>query len=416
MQTEAILESQPLSSEEAIQLEQQYGAQNYKPLPVVLNRGEGVYLYDPEGQRYYDFLSAYSAVNQGHCHPRIIETVMDQAQKLTLTSRAFYNDQLGKAEKHLCDTFGFEKALFMNSGAEAVETAIKVARRWGYEKKGVAPNEAKILVATNNFHGRTATIISFSTDRSSRKGFGPYSPGFYVVPYDDLDSLEDAMLMENVVGFLVEPMQGEAGVIVPDEGYYKGIRELCDRYNVLWLDDEIQTGLARTGKMLAVDYENVRPDVLILGKALSGGTMPVSAILADDEVMLTIRPGEHGSTFGGNPLGARVAVTALDVLLDEKLAENAYERGQYFRDRMRAIDSRAIRQVRGKGLLNAIVIENDFATTDAYGICKMLAGKGLLAKQTHGNVIRFAPPLVINQEQIQEGCDIIEESILSVTR
>ena len=415
MQTNAILENQRLTSEEAMHLEQQYGAHNYKPLPVVLNRGEGVFLYDPEGNRYYDFLSAYSAVNQGHCHPRIIDAVLDQARQLTLTSRAFYNDQLGKAEKMLCETFGYEKALFMNSGAEAVETAIKVARRWGYEKKGVASNEAKILVATNNFHGRTATIVSFSTDRDSRNGFGPYTPGFYIIPYDDLHSLDEAMQMENVVGFLVEPMQGEAGVIVPDEGYYKGIRELCNQHNVLWMDDEIQTGLARTGKMLAVDYEDVQPDVLILGKALSGGTMPVSAILANDEVMLTIRPGQHGSTFGGNPLAARVAVASLEVLLDEKLAENAYQQGQYFRERMHAIDSRAIRQVRGKGLLNAIVILDEYTTTDAYGICKLMSKKGLLAKQTHGNVIRFAPPLVINQDQIAEGCDIIEETIREVT-
>lgn len=401
-----------LSAQEAMDLENRYGAHNYKPLPVVLSRGDGVYLYDPEDRPYFDFLSAYSAVNQGHCHPRILEAMQQQAQRLTLTSRAFYNDQLGLAEQYLAQTFGYDKVLFMNSGAEAVETAIKVGRRWGYERKEVPAHQATILVATNNFHGRTSTIVSFSTDSSSRAGFGPYMPGFYVVPYNDLASVEEAMQERpNIVGFMVEPMQGEAGVIVPDEGYYRGIRALCDRYNVLWMDDEIQTGLGRTGKMLAVDYESVRPDVLILGKALSGGTMPVSAILADDEVMLTIRPGEHGSTFGGNPLAARVAITALDIIKDEGLAENAYRLGFQFRERMRAIDSKAIRHVRGKGLLNAVVIEERYANTNAYGICKRLASAGLLAKQTHGNIIRFAPPLVITEEQLAEGCDIIESTI-----
>ena len=396
-----------LSSKEAIDLEQEYGAHNYKPLPVVIDRGEGVFVYDLEGKRYFDFLSAYSALNQGHCHPRLVKVVQEQAAKLTLTSRAFYSSQLGIAEKHLAQLFKYDKVLLMNSGAEAVETAMKLARKWGYIKKGIKSDEALIVVAQNNFHGRTLAIISASTDISSRRDFGPYLDGFYVVPYDDLGSLETALSNPRVCAFLFEPLQGEAGVMTASSGYLKGVRELCDKHNVLMVDDEIQAGLARTGKLLTAHHEDVRPDVVILGKALSGGMMPVSCVLADDEVMLTIQPGEHGSTFGGNPLAARVAVEATQILLDEKLAENSEKMGKLFRSRMEAIDNGLVTKVRGLGLLNAIVI-NERPGLTAYDLCLQLKEDGLLAKQTHGNIIRFAPPLIINEEQMNECCDIID--------
>lgn len=403
--------TESISSEEAIRLEDKYGAHNYKPLPVVFARAKGVHVWDPEGKQYFDFLSAYSAVNQGHCHPRLVDVVKDQAEILTLTSRAFYNNWLGPCEEFLCKTFGYQKTLMMNSGAEAVESAIKLARRWGYTQKGIAENQAVILVAEGNFHGRTTGVISFSTDPQARKGFGPFMPGYKIVPYNDLQALEEAIQDKNVCGYLVEPIQGEAGVYVPDEGYLKGIRELCDKYNVLMMADEIQTGLARTGKMLCVDYENVRPDILILGKALSGGMMPVSAVLADDEIMLNIKPGEHGSTFGGNPLACRIAIEAIKIIQEENLIENSYRLGKVFRERMRQIKSPLIKLVRGKGLLNAIVINDSEESKTAYNICLALKENGLLAKQTHGNIIRFAPPLVITEAEINECCDIIEKTI-----
>lgn len=403
------------SSQEAIQLEDKYGAHNYHPLPVVLSKGEGVFLWDVEGKRYFDFLSAYSAVNQGHCHPRIIQALIAQAGELTLTSRAFYNDKLGVAEKYICETFGYEKALFMNSGAEANETAIKLARKWGYMKKGIPDNQAVIIALKQNFHGRTTTIISASTDLGARKGFGPFMPGFEIIEYDNVEALETALANPHVCGLWIEPIQGEAGVYVPKEGYLKAAENLCRKHQVLLMMDEIQTGIARTGKMLASDHENVRPDLLILGKALSGGVLPVSCVLADDSIMLVIKPGEHGSTFGGNPLAAAVCMEALQVVKDEKLAENATHLGEVFRNRMRQLMEKTtlVKLVRGKGLLNAIVINDSPDSSTAWDLCMNFAKNGLLAKPTHGNIIRLAPPLVITEEQVHECCDIIEECILS---
>ncbi len=403
------------SSHQAIGLEDKYGAHNYHPLPVVLTRGEGVFLWDVEGKRYYDFLSAYSAVNQGHCHPRIIHALIEQAKELTLVSRAFYNDKLGLAEKYVCETFGYDKALFMNSGAEANETAIKLARKWGYTQKGIPDNEAVIVAARRNFHGRTTTIISASTDPSARRGFGPFMPGFEIIDYDNIPALEQALANPNVCGLWIEPIQGEAGVYVPAEGYLKAAEQLCRKHNVLLMMDEIQTGIARTGKMLASDYENVRPDILILGKALSGGVLPVSVVLADDDIMLVIQPGEHGSTFGGNPLAAAVCMAALEVVKDEKLADNAARLGEVFRDRMNSLIKKTslIALVRGKGLLNAIVINDSPQSNTAWNLCLKFAENGLLAKPTHGNIIRLAPPLVITEEQLHEGCDLIEKAVLS---
>ncbi|HNR74320.1 MAG TPA: ornithine--oxo-acid transaminase [Cyclobacteriaceae bacterium] len=401
------------SSQEAIDLEEKYGAHNYHPLPVVLTRGEGVFLWDVEGKRYYDFLSAYSAVNQGHCHPRIINALTEQAKELTLTSRAFYNDKLGVAEKYVCDTFGYDKALFMNSGAEANETAIKLARKWGYTKKGIADNKAVIVVARKNFHGRTTTIISASSDPSARQGFGPFMPGFEVIDYDNVAALKNALINPNVCGLLIEPIQGEAGVYVPQAGYLKAAADLCKEHNVLLMMDEIQTGIARTGKMLASDHEMVRPDLLILGKALSGGVLPISVVLADDDIMLVIKPGEHGSTFGGNPLAAAVVVEALQVVKDENLAFHAAQLGELFRTRMNRLKEKTslITLVRGKGLLNAIVINDTPESETAWNLCVQFAEAGLLAKPTHGNIIRLAPPLVITEEQVHECCDMIEAVI-----
>lgn len=402
------------SSQQAIDLEEKYGAHNYHPVPVVLARGEGVYLWDVEGKRYYDFLSAYSAVNQGHCHPKIIGALVQQAQQLTLTSRAFYNDKLGECEKYICDYFNYEKALLMNSGAEAVETALKLARKWGYEEKGIPRYQAEIIVVEHNFHGRTTGIISFSTDPDSTGGFGPFMPGYKVVPYDDLVALEEALQNPHVCGFLVEPIQGEAGVYVPSEGYLARAKALCEKYNVLLLIDEIQTGIGRTGKLLASDYENSRADVLILGKALSGGVLPVSAVLADDTVMQCFQPGQHGSTYGGNPLACAVAVAALEVIREENLTENAFRLGKIFRERMERLQSQypdAIQLVRGKGLLNAIVIKPTLDGRTAWDVCLALKENGLLAKPTHGHIIRFAPPLVITEEQLHTCCDIIAKTI-----
>ena len=403
-------------SEELMALENHYGAHNYHPLPVVLSRGEGVHLWDVEGTHYFDFLSAYSAVNQGHCHPRIIGALTAQAQQLTLTSRAFFNDQLGAAEKQLCELFGYDKALLMNSGAEAVETALKLARKWGYQEKGIAPNAARILVAEHNFHGRTTGIISFSTDGESTGGFGPFVPGYQVVPYNDIEALEAALADPHVCGFLVEPIQGEAGVMVPAVGYLAQAAALCRAHNVLFMADEIQTGLGRTGQLLACDHEAVHADILILGKALSGGVLPVSAVLASDAVMLTIQPGQHGSTFGGNPLACAVMRAALDVLLDENLAANAARLGQVFRDRMRAVQAQrpeVVTLVRGKGLLNAIIIEPSADGRTAWDVCVSLMERGVLAKPTHGDIIRFAPPLVITEEQLHEACDVIEGVLMA---
>jgi ornithine--oxo-acid transaminase len=404
------------SSQDAIALEEKYGAHNYHPLPVVLTRGEGVFLWDVEGKRYYDFLSAYSAVNQGHCHPRIINALINQAKELTLTSRAFYNDKLGMAEKYVCELFGYQKALFMNSGAEANETAIKLARKWGYTKKGIAKDKAVIVAVKRNFHGRTTTLISASTDLSSTEGFGPLMPGFNIVDYDNVPALEKALADPNVCGLWIEPIQGEAGVYVPAEGYLKAAGNLCRKNNVLLMMDEIQTGIARTGKMLACDYEDVRPDLLILGKALSGGVMPISLVLADDEIMLVIKPGEHGSTFGGNPLAAAVCMEALEVVKDENLIENSSRLGVVFRDRMTALakKSNLIKLVRGKGLLNAIVINDSPESETAWNLCVKFAGNGLLAKPTHGNIIRLAPPLVITEEQVHDCSDIIEKSVMEL--
>ena len=403
-----------LTSQQAMNLENKYGAHNYHPLPVVLCRGEGVYVWDVEGNRYYDFLSAYSAVNQGHCHPKIVGAMTQQAQNLTLTSRAFYNDMLGKYEKFATTYFGFDKLLPMNTGAEAVETAVKLCRKWAYEVKGINENEAEIIVCENNFHGRTTTIISFSNDPVARKNFGPYTKGFIKIEYDNLKALEDVLSSNsNVAGFLVEPIQGEAGVYVPSDGYLSKAKELCKKYNVLFIADEVQTGIARTGKLLAVDHENVKPDVLILGKALSGGAYPVSAVLANDDIMNVIRPGNHGSTFGGNPVAAAVAIAALEVVKDEGLSENAYNMGVLFRAELNKYikDSGIIELVRGKGLLNAIVINDDEDSDTAWNICLRLRDNGLLAKPTHGNIIRFAPPLVITEEQILDCVSIITKTL-----
>lgn len=406
--------SEKFSSEKAIELEDQYGAHNYHPLPVVLDKGEGVYVWDVEGKKYYDFLSAYSAVNQGHCHPKIIDALKDQAETLTLTSRAFYNSILGKYEKFVCDYFGYEKLLPMNTGAEAVETALKVARKWAYEKKGVPENQAQIVVCENNFHGRTTTVISFSNDKDARRNFGPYTPGFLKIPYDNLEALEE-VLKENadIAGFLVEPIQGEAGVYVPSEGFLSGAKELCEKYNVLFLADEVQTGIARTGKLLACQHEDVRPDILILGKALSGGVYPVSAVLADNDIMEVIQPGQHGSTFGGNPVACAVAMAALEVVKEEQLEENAEKLGNLFRQKLNDYirSSNIVEMVRGKGLLNAIVINDAPDSSTAWDICLRLRDNGLLAKPTHGNIIRFAPPLVMNQDQLLECVDIIVQTL-----
>lgn len=404
--------TEEMTSQKAIQLEDKYGAHNYHPLPVVLSRGEGVFVWDAEGKKYFDFLSAYSAVNQGHCHPKIVGALTDQARTLTLTSRAFYNDALGPYEKYITEYFGYDKVLPMNTGAEGDETALKICRKWGYEKKGIPENEAKIIVCENNFHGRTITVVSMSTDPDARKGFGPYTPGFITIPYDDIPALEKALEDPNVAGFLVEPIQGEAGVYVPEEDYLTKAFELCKSKNVLFIADEVQTGIARTGKLLACDHEGIRPDILILGKALSGGVYPVSAVLADDEIMLCIKPGEHGSTFGGNPVAAKVAVAALEVVKDENLAERAEELGKLFRDELAKIDSDMIELIRGKGLLNAVVIKPKNGNT-AWDVCVKMAENGLLAKPTHDHIIRFAPPLVISESQVLEAVELIKKSILS---
>ena len=399
-----------------IELEAKYGAHNYKPLPVVLKKGLGVFLWDVDGKKYYDFLSAYSAVNQGHCHPKIIKVLQDQSLKLTLTSRAFYNDVLGGFEKFLTDLFGYNKCLPMNSGVEAGETAVKLARKWGYEKKGIEKNSAKIIFPEGNFWGRTLAAISSSTDPSSYNGFGPFMPGYDIVPYNDLVVLEKKLSDPNCAAFMFEPIQGEAGVIVPDNGYLREVRRLCSKYNVLMVADEIQTGIGRTGKMLATDYEDARPDILVLGKALSGGVLPVSAVLCDDPIMLCIKPGEHGSTFGGNPLSAAVATEALKVILDEGLIENAYNLGKIFRDKLQKFtkNSDLVKLVRGKGLLNAIVINDTPKSDTAWNICLKLRDNGLLAKPTHGNIIRFAPPLVITEKQLNECISIITDTLRSL--
>ena len=401
------------SSKRAIDLENKYGAHNYHPLPVVLSKGEGIYVWDVEGKKYFDYLSAYSAVNQGHCHPKIIRCLSDQAKKLTLTSRAFYNDTLGEYEKFITEYFKYDKVLPMNTGVEGGETANKIARKWGYEVKGIEENKAKIIFVNGNFWGRTLAAISTSDDPLSYKGFGPYMPGYETIPYNDLVALEESFQDKNVCAFMVEPIQGEAGVVVPDEGYLSGIRTLCDKYNVLFIADEVQTGIGRTGKMLATDYEDARPDILILGKALSGGVLPVSAVLADDEIMMCIRPGEHGSTFGGNPLACVVAKSALEVVKEENLVENAFLRGHQFRDRLKNLgeESELVKKVRGKGLLNAIVIDDDENSSTAWDICMKMKDNGLIAKPTHGNIIRFAPPLVISETEVDESCEIIEQSI-----
>ena len=401
-----------ISSQEAMALEDKYGAHNYHPLPVVLEKGEGARVWDAEGKEYFDFLSAYSAVNQGHCHPRIVGALTDQAQKLTLTSRAFFNNVLGQYEKYITEYFGYDKVLPMNTGAEADETALKLIRKWAYNVKGIEDNKAKIIVCADNFHGRTITIISMSTDPDSYKGFGPYTPGFEVVPYNDIPALEKALEDPNVAGFLVEPIQGEAGVYVPDQGYLKKAYDLCKAKNVLFVADEVQTGIARTGKLLACDHEGVRPDVLILGKALSGGVIPVSAVLADDEIMLTIKPGEHGSTFGGFPLAGAVAMAALQVVKDENLAERAEYLGKIFRREMEAINHPMVELVRGKGLLNAVVIKPKDGKK-AWDVCVKMAELGILAKPTHDHIIRFAPPLVITEEELMEAIGRIKEAILS---
>ena len=401
-----------LTSAKAIELEDKYGAHNYHPLPVVLAKGEGALVWDVEGKQYFDFLSAYSAVNQGHCHPKIVGAMIEQAQTLTLTSRAFYSNVLGVYEKYITEYFGYDKVLPMNSGAEADETALKLCRKWAYKVKGIEDGKAKIIVCEGNFHGRTITIISMSTDPDSYGGFGPFTPGFVTIPYNDLKALENALADPDVAGFLVEPIQGEAGVFVPDEGYLAKAFEMCKKKNVLFIADEVQTGIARTGKLLACDHENVHPDILILGKALSGGAMPVSAVLANDEIMLTIKPGEHGSTFGGNPVAARVAIAALEVVKEEKLAEKAEYLGKIFREELSNVKSEMIELVRGKGLLNAIVIrpKNGF---EAWDVCVKMKDMGLLAKPTHGNIIRFAPPLVISETQLREAIEIIKTAILS---
>ena len=394
-----------------LDLEEKYGAHNYHPIPVVLERGEGVFVWDIDGKRYYDFLSGYSAVNQGHCHPKIVASFIEQSKKLTLTSRAFHNNVLGEFEKFITSLFGYDKVLPMNTGVEAVETAIKLCRKWAYEVKGIAEGKATIIVCDGNFHGRTSTVISFSNDPLARKNFGPYMQGFISIPYNDLHALEKALIDKDVAGFLVEPIQGEAGVLVPDDAYLSKAKQLCEEANVLFIADEIQTGLARTGKMLACDHENVRPDILILGKALSGGMMPSSAVLADNEIMMVIKPGEHGSTYGGNPLASKVAITSLQVLKDEHMAENAAAMGKLLREELIKIDSLHVAMVRGKGLLNAIVIDHR-NNNAAWELCLVLKENGLLAKPTHGDKIRFAPPLIINKEQIMECIEIIRKSLV----
>ena len=402
------------NSTNAIALENKYGAHNYHPLPVVLNKGEGVFVWDVEGKKYYDFLSAYSAVNQGHCHPKIINALKDQAEILTLTSRAFYNDKLGEYEKFITNYFGYDKVLPMNTGAEAVETAIKLCRKYAYEKKNIQEEKAQIIVCENNFHGRTTTIISFSNDEDARKNFGPYTPGFIKIPYNDVAALENAIKTnKNIAGFLVEPIQGEAGVFVPDEGYLTKTKEICTKNDVLFIADEVQTGIARTGKLLAVNHENVNPDILILGKALSGGAYPVSAVLANDEIMEVIKPGQHGSTFGGNPLAAAVAMAALEVITEEKLADNAEKLGIIFRKELQefAKTNALVKLVRGKGLLNAVLINDTEDSSTAWDICMKLKNNGLLAKPTHGNIIRFAPPLVMTEEQLMDCINIIKKTI-----
>ena len=399
-----------MTEQEYMDREAKYGAHNDHPLPVVLEKGEGIYVWDVNGKRYFDFLSAYSAVNQGHCHPKIVEAMTEQAKKLALTSRAFYNNVLGEWEEYITKYFGYDKVLPMNSGAEADETALKLCRRWGYDVKGIPADQAKIIVCDNNFHGRTITIITLSNDPSSYAGFGPFTPGFERIPYDDIPALEEALKDPNVAGFLLEPIQGEAGVYVPHEGYLKKAYDLCKAHNVLFMADEVQTGIARTGKMLACDHEGVRPDILILGKAISGGLMPVSCVLADDEIMLTIKPGEHGSTYGGNPIAAKVSMAALQVIKDEKLEENAERLGKIFRERVKAIKSDMMELVRGKGLLNAVVITPKNGKT-AWDVCLKLRDNGLLAKPTHEHIIRFAPPLVINEEQLLEAIGIIEKTL-----
>lgn len=401
------------SSQMAMDLEDRYGAHNYHPLPVVLAKGQGVFMWDVEGKRYFDFLSAYSAVNQGHCHPKIIQAMIDQASTLELTSRAFYNDVLGVYEKFVTEYFGYQRILPMNSGAEGDETALKLTRKWAYKVKGVPENQAKIICCENNFHGRTISVISMSNDPQARDDFGPFTPGFIPIPYNDLKALEKALEDPNVAGFLVEPIQGEAGVFVPDEGYLKKAYDLCRAKKVLFIADEVQTGIARTGKLLACDWEGVRPDVLILGKALSGGVYPISAVLADDDIMLVIKPGEHGSTFGGNPVASRVAIAALEVIRDEKLADNAFNMGVIFREELKKIHSPMIELIRGKGLLNAAVIKPRNGKT-AWDVCLKMRDNGLLAKPTHDHIIRFAPPLVINEAQIGEAVEIISISMKSL--
>ncbi|MDR0228707.1 MAG: ornithine--oxo-acid transaminase [Flavobacteriaceae bacterium] len=412
--------SQKMTSTQAIELENKYGAHNYHPLPVVLSKGEGVYVWDVEGKKYYDFLSAYSAVNQGHCHPAIVKAMTEQASTLMLTSRAFYNDQLGVYEEKITKLFGFDKVLPMNSGAEAVETALKLCRKWAYEVKGIAENQAKIIVCENNFHGRTTTIISFSNDPDARKNYGPYTDGFIRVAYNDIAALKDAMEANKgmVAGFLVEPIQGEAGVYVPDAGYLAAAKAICEENNALFIADEVQTGIARTGKMLAIDHENVKADIIVLGKALSGGAYPISAVLANDEIMNVIKPGQHGSTFGGNPMAAAIAIAALDVVLEEKLADNAEKLGQLFRAELNKYieNSNICTLVRGKGLLNAIIINDTEESDTAWNICLKLRDNGLLAKPTHGNIIRFAPPLVMNEEQILDCVRIITETLKEFER
>ena len=408
------MEQSKLSASELMELENKYGAHNYHPLPVVLERGEDVFVWDVDGKKYYDFLSAYSAVNQGHCHPKIINTLVEQASKLTLTSRAFYNSQLGRYEKFVTQYFGYEKVLPMNTGAEAVETAIKLCRKWSYEKKGLPNDSAQIVVCENNFHGRTTTIVSFSVDPDASNHYGPFTPGFIVIPYNDADALEKVLSKnQHIAGFLVEPIQGEAGAYVPDAGYLRKCYDLCHQHNVLFIADEVQTGIARTGKLLACDYEDVHPDILILGKALSGGVYPVSAVLSSHEIMDVIRPGQHGSTFGGNPIAAAVAISALEVIRDERLAEKAFELGQIFRTEMQKLceTSKIASFVRGKGLLNALVINNDGHTNLAWDICLKLLENGLLAKPTHTNIIRFAPPLVMTENQLYECTEIIRKTI-----
>ena len=402
------------NAQKYLDLEDKFGAHNYHPITVVLEKGEGVYLYDVDGKKYFDFLSGYSAVNQGHCHPAIIKTLQDQASKLTLTSRAFHNNLLGEYEQYITQYFGYDKVLPMNTGVEGGETAIKLARRWGYAVKGIPENQAKILFAEGNFWGRTLAAISSSTDPSSFKGFGPYMPGFGIVPYNDLTALENEFKDSTIAAFMVEPIQGEAGVVIPDNGYLKGVRDLCTKYNVLFIADEIQTGLARTGKMLACDHENVRPDILILGKALSGGTLPISAVLADDIIMLQIKPGEHGSTYGGNPLACAVAMKSLEVLKSEKMAENAEAMGMLLRKEIENLHSPLIKLVRGKGLLNAIVINHSDPEV-SWELCLHLKDLGLLAKPTHGDKIRFAPPLIINEAQIKEAVGIIAEALKRIS-